>query len=746
MSVAVESQGDLPLPDDLQHAQDAQSDLGDGSSSLSDIEQDVDQDEGQDGLDDDMESDEASEEEEDEEEEENDSEAETERLDISPDKKRTHKDVVLNSHTESHTFERAPSNLHGQYGAEEDEEEESDEEDNPPGDISDDELSLPDSPKTAAEEEAAADAADDAAAATAQLEESIAQPKDIMHAFDLTNKKRKRSQLLDVDSADATDHGEPLRKRTGSVQPTGDEFAVDDNASARGDEDTPNLISGDLSDAESVDGQEEDAEAEHPDEKVKIQIEEELEDRAEASEALRTSKRRRKSAVNGKEIAANEANEPSDKHAVKMPANASDEGEEAEDHVEVEADDAEAAQRDEEEQERKRIALEQLTDIERHFSSFRDRLHEDRLAKLNHEEWMLKQDPPIHPEYLAMMHCIDARRDEKMRIETRRAEYTRETIEKSAVGKRAQILSQFYQEVREIREQKLELLGKQWYEIQHDRRAHGSSVDDYALRYTTKREDQLRDQTAYNLEVSVLSGIAKYRGFPAAPAMAPATSSELEDDFKKMGKSSQKQPQRVQQSLPLQDIAAIRAAASAAALKPAEEQFIEQTPWANPQHPSHMHLLQRQSPAQQGARTGSPFSMAVGAQPRRQQHQQAGGLPVSGTFSGVNTLSQSNNFAAGAGRGQISTFNNPPPPQKMGPSPLGSRRPSALPEQGRLLAAVNEQPKPHENRQNMEAGTEASHPPLISPPRPQEALHEFSYDGGVGVKREQPATVTNGRF
>lgn len=351
MSVAIESQGDLPLTDDLQHAQDAQSDLGDGSSSLSDIEQDVDQDDGQDGLDDDMESDEASEEEDDEEEEENDSEAETERLDVSPDKKRTHKDVVLNSHTESHTFERAPSNLHGQYGAEEDEEEESDEEDNPPGDISDDELSLPESPKTAAEEEAVADAADDAAAATAQLAESIAQPKDIMHAFDLTNKKRKRSQLLDVDSADATDNGEPLRKRTGSVQPTGDEFAIDDNASARGDEDTPNPVSGDLSDAESVDGQEEDEEAEHPDEKQKLHVDEELEERIEVSEELRTSKRRRKSTLNGKEVVPDEANEPSDKHAVKLPATASDEGEEAEDNVEVEADDAEAALRDEEERE-----------------------------------------------------------------------------------------------------------------------------------------------------------------------------------------------------------------------------------------------------------------------------------------------------------------------------------------------------------------------------------------------------------
>jgi hypothetical protein len=178
------------------------------------------------------------------------------------------------------------------------------------------------------------------------LEESIAQPKDIMHAFDLTNKKRKRSQLLDVDSADATDTGEPLRKRTGSVQPPGDDFAVDDNASARGDEDTPNPVSGDLSDVESVDGQEEDEEARHPDEKEKLHIDEELEERVEAAEQLRTSKRRRKSAVNGKEIAADEANEPTDKHAVKA---VSDEGEE--DHAEVEADDAEAALRDEEERE-----------------------------------------------------------------------------------------------------------------------------------------------------------------------------------------------------------------------------------------------------------------------------------------------------------------------------------------------------------------------------------------------------------
>lgn len=70
-------------------------------------------------------------------------------------------------------------------------------------------------------------------------------------------------------------------------------------------------------------------------------------------------------------------------------------------------------------------------------------------------------------------------------------------------------------------------------------------------------------------------------------------------------------------------------AGSTSRFKPAEEQFIEQTPWANPQHPSHAHLLQRQTSAQQVPRTSSPF--AQDPQTRRHSDQQG---PASGTFSG----------------------------------------------------------------------------------------------------------------
>jgi hypothetical protein len=150
---------------------------------------------------------------------------------------------------------------------------------------------------------------------------------------------------------------------------------------------------------------------------------------------------------------------------------------------------------------------------------------------------MLKSANPTHPEYLAMMRCIDARRDEKVRIADTLREYQVESLKRSAVAKRSQILTQYQQEVRDVRERKLEQLGKQWYEIQHDRRSYAGSVPDYTLKFPTRRSQQIMNQVAYSNEVSILSGIAKYDGFPSAPAMASATAAELEEDMEKMGVS-----------------------------------------------------------------------------------------------------------------------------------------------------------------------------------------------------------------
>lgn len=103
---------------------------------------------------------------------------------------------------------------------------------------------------------------------------------------------------------------------------------------------------------------------------------------------------------------------------------------------------------------------------------------------------------------------------------------------------RSQILVQYHQTVRDIREQKLEQQGKHWYEIQHDRRSYAGSVPDYALKFPTKKSQQISNQVAYSNEVSILAGVAKYVGFPAAPPMGMTTAAELEDDLEKMGVSS----------------------------------------------------------------------------------------------------------------------------------------------------------------------------------------------------------------
>lgn len=386
------------------------------------------------------------------------------------------------------------------------------------------------------------------------------------------------------------------------------------------------------------------------------------------------------------------------------------------------------------------------------------------MAQLDREEAMLRADNPTHPLYLAMLRCVDGRRDEKLRIEANITQLKLETIQRTAVARRSQILAQFHQEVRDIRERKIANLGEQWYDIQHDRRGYGSHVEDYTIKYPARRSDQVRFHNSHAKEVSLLSGIAKYVGFPSAPDLAPADQKQLDQDFEKMGvsldlfskwdailtdfqRSHQKQQvqRAVPQGLPLQDLAALRAATSTSSFKPAEEQFIEQTPWANPQHPSHVHLIQRQSSAHQAARTSSPFSVPA-TQARRHSHQHNG--PIVGTFTNnVSGSQQSNGSIAPGGRvSPMNPFANPSLSQKLAPSPLGSRQPSLSPQQNRLQSGTTEpQPRHDALLESLLGGTTTSMP-REDTNRARATAHDFaSFESGVKVKREQNG-ATAGRF
>lgn len=147
---------------------------------------------------------------------------------------------------------------------------------------------------------------------------------------------------------------------------------------------------------------------------------------------------------------------------------------------------------------------------------------------------MLKQPNCIHPEYLAMIKCIDDRRAEKIAYEKQLLQYKQKNLEIITSAERHQMHSQYFQTVRDVREDIITECNQRIFELQRGRRQLGVDEVEYTMKLPEKRSDQIRHQTAYNLEVSVLSGVAKYVGFPAAPEIKPARPSEIDEDLRAM--------------------------------------------------------------------------------------------------------------------------------------------------------------------------------------------------------------------
>ena len=139
-----------------------------------------------------------------------------------------------------------------------------------------------------------------------------------------------------------------------------------------------------------------------------------------------------------------------------------------------------------------------------------------------------------------MCKALDTRGDEKIRLEGIALQYKMQTMQRAFVAERAQIFSQYYQTVRDVREKHLDNLNDTVNQMHRERRQRLSVESEYTPMYDSKRSHQLARQTAYNKEVSLLSGIAKHKGFPAAPDLNGATDAEMESDLKKMKVSKAK--------------------------------------------------------------------------------------------------------------------------------------------------------------------------------------------------------------
>ncbi|EHA21564.1 hypothetical protein ASPNIDRAFT_193828, partial [Aspergillus niger ATCC 1015] len=290
-----------------------------------------------------------------------------------------------------------------------------------------------------------------------------------------------------------------------------------------------------------------------------------------------------------------DVDDEADNGALETGAEADDVGDDDAAERGEDADDGEAAAAKLEEESKRISAMDSLAVLEREFATLRDKIYDERISKLNRELEMLDAKNPTHPEYLRQLECIGRYRDTKIKYEQTLFQYRMKALLNKSLAERAQAHSTFFQRTRDIREKHSSAISKQFYSIQHDRFKTDEISPQHYIPFPTRRSQQIAHQTAYNQEVSVMAGVAKYVGFPAAPALSAARPSELDEDLEKMGISIEPRvpTSQSQSTLPR---GAMPAMSSNVYRTAAEEAFLEQTPWANPQHPIHQHQQLPQRP------------------------------------------------------------------------------------------------------------------------------------------------------
>lgn len=237
---------------------------------------------------------------------------------------------------------------------------------------------------------------------------------------------------------------------------------------------------------------------------------------------------------------------------------------------------------------KKKAAIDELAKIEKRFKIFREKACDEQIAQHEKELEMLKQPDCQHPEYLAMIKCIDDRRAEKIDYERTLLELKQQNLVTITAAQRHQMHSQYFQTVRDVREEIIADCNQRVFELQRGRRSLGCDETEYMIKLPEKRSDQIRQQTAYNLEVSILSGVAKYVGFPAAPDISAARPSEIDEDLRAM-----KIATRPTLPAPPPSFRTYNQRNTADEVA-AESEFLESTPWANPRHPSHLETRSQQ--------------------------------------------------------------------------------------------------------------------------------------------------------
>lgn len=215
-----------------------------------------------------------------------------------------------------------------------------------------------------------------------------------------------------------------------------------------------------------------------------------------------------------------------------------DREEQGEEH-EAEAEEEEGDAEDPEEAERlqhRKDAMAALTSIELKFASLRDILYDDKIGELQKDVEMIENG--THPELASMTADLQKKRILRLKCADSLLMYHLDNIDGQFRAAHYDTMSRFLQQVRECREEMLFDTSQKWYQMQRERRQLDLPVKEMGYVFPERVSVQVRQRAAHNNEVSLLAGIAKYIGFPAAPSVEGATVDEMHQDLEVLGLAS----------------------------------------------------------------------------------------------------------------------------------------------------------------------------------------------------------------
>lgn len=185
-----------------------------------------------------------------------------------------------------------------------------------------------------------------------------------------------------------------------------------------------------------------------------------------------------------------------------------------------------------EKQKERKEAIQFLTEIEIDFAKLRDRLYEDKMARFKSELEMCLNGS--HPELQNVYSKIDSHREEKIRLASLSQKYKFECIDRKTRAQRTSIHQQFFKRSSDFKSSYLKEITQEWYKINKERRIMDSLVPEYSYKIPEFVEDLVDQRAQVNEEISILTGLKKYYGFPRAPELKSIEGQELNDDLKAM--------------------------------------------------------------------------------------------------------------------------------------------------------------------------------------------------------------------